>query len=312
MRPYFPLSFAVVAAFAIACGGDTLRPLPSLPDAGAIDAAPTARVRFATFNVHRFFDTVCDSGDCNGAGSYEDVATKAQFDSTAARLGTGIRGLAVDVVMLEEIETQPCLDALMAHLTDVLPYGELGETGAPASVDVAILSAAPIESVVRHRDQLIQRPDGSTTTFSRELLEVHLTLHGRHVIAFAAHFRSKVNDDPGRRLAEARATHDIVNAAAVAAPDALVILGGDLNDVPGSPPIDALEGDGLLHRVARDRALPDQGTYRFGTEWQAIDHLFQAGTAGGTYVKGSATSVRGNPGYAGSDHAALRADFDLR
>lgn len=304
---------AVFVAVVSACGGDELGLPPSHTDAGVdatSDAALGPRARFATFNTHRFFDTVCDSGDC-ASGSYEDLPTPAEFAAKAVQLAAGIRALGADVVMLEEVETQPCLDALVSRLGDVLPYGELGETGAPASVDVAILSAVPIESVVRHRAQQLKRPDGSTTIFSRELLEVHLTLHGTRVIAFAAHFRSKVSDDPGRRLAEAQASHDIIVAAARAAPDALVVLGGDLNDMPGSPPIDALEDDGLLLRVARELAPQDQGTFVYQGAWQAIDHLFQAREGAGVYVNGSAHAVRGNPGYAGSDHAALVADFAL-
>lgn len=79
---------------------------------------------------------------------------------------------------------------------------------------------------MKHRDLVLYRPDGSRTSFSRELLEVHTTVEGEaRVIFFSAHFRSKSNDDPGRRLAEARATRVILGDVATANPDALVVYG---------------------------------------------------------------------------------------
>jgi endonuclease/exonuclease/phosphatase family metal-dependent hydrolase len=188
----------------------------------------------------------------------------------------------------------------------------LGETDTPASVDVGVLSAWPILDVRGHRDQVLRRPDGSTTTFSRELLEVHLDVEGTRVIVFAAHFKSKSNDDPGRRLAEARAAHGIVTAVAAAHPRALVVLGGDLNDEPGSPPLAALEQDGALLRVASDRPDGVVWTYSYGGDLQAIDHLLLARNAGGVYLPGSFQAVRDSSrGLGGSDHAAVVADFIL-
>lgn len=280
-------------------------------DAGPADAGPNVgAVRVATFNVHRFFDTVCQSGNCGGP-AYEELPTQAEFDAKADQLSTAIRGFSAQVVVLQEVETQACLDALESRLADVLPSAVLGEIGTPASVDVAVLAAAPITQVVTHRDQVLTRPDGSTTRFSREFLEVHLATTPAPTIVFAAHFRSKVNDDPGRRLAEAQAARDIMKAVAAAHPEALVVLGGDLNDTPGSPPIDALEGGGLV-RVAADVPLSDQWTYDYYGDEQAIDHLFLAPGGRGQYVAASAHALReATRGYAGSDHDPLLADFRL-
>src|SRR5690606_20702562 len=102
------------------------------------------------FNVRRFFDTVCESGACD-SGDYEALASPPQFDARAAQLAGAIRALEADVISLQEIETQACLDALLARLGDALPYGVLGEIGSPASVDVAVLSRTPPEIVTRHR-----------------------------------------------------------------------------------------------------------------------------------------------------------------
>ncbi|MFP2958580.1 endonuclease/exonuclease/phosphatase family protein [Myxococcus sp. 1LA] len=271
------------------------------------DNALEGSVRIAAFNVQRLFDTVCDSGACGG-NNYEALPTPSEFGIQADRLASAISRLDADIVLLAEVETQASLDAL----TDRLPrfgYSELGETGAPASVDVAVLSVHPITQARGHRSRTLWRPDGTATSFARELLEVHLDVEGKKVIVFSAHFRSKSSDDPGRRFAEAVAARDIVAEVARTSPDALVVLGGDLNDVPGSEPITALERDGALLRVASDRPDSETWTYAFYGDLQAIDHLYLA-RGGGSYVPGSFRTARDpRGGYGGSDHAAVYADF---
>jgi endonuclease/exonuclease/phosphatase (EEP) superfamily protein YafD len=268
---------------------------------------PEGSLRIAAFNVHRLFDTVCDSGKCGGS-EYEALPSPEAFNAQADQLARAINLLDADVVLLEEVETQASLDALTLRLTR-FPHAVLGETGAPASVDVAVLSAFPITRVQSHYDRVLTRRDGTTTRFSRDLLEVHLDARGSEVVVFPAHFRSKVSDDPDRRYAEANAARDIVSDVAVRAPRALVVLGGDLNDVPGSEPINALEKDGALLRVASDRPSGETWTYSYSGAQQAIDHLYLA-RGGGTYVAGSFRVTRDrNGGFGGSDHAAVMADF---
>ncbi|MBX3225645.1 MAG: endonuclease/exonuclease/phosphatase family protein, partial [Labilithrix sp.] len=174
-------------------------------------------------------------------------------------------------------------------------------------------SRGKLETVKTYRKETpLTREDGSKTVFTRELPEVHLTLGSNSVIAYAAHFRSKAEDDPGRRIAEAKATRDIMMAAATANTGAVVLLGGDLNDVPGSDTINAMEEGGALVRVAKDLPEASQGTYTFGGQRQAIDHIFTTASRATAYVPKSATVLRdGNSGFAGSDHASIYADFKL-
>lgn len=281
-------------------------------DAPAPDAPAPPRFRIATFNVHRFFDTQCDSGDC-GPSAYEALPTQAEFDAKAAQLADAIRALDADVVALEEVETQACLDALLARLGDAMPFGVLGEIDTPASVDVAILSRTALDAVVRHRaNEPLHLADGSVALFSRELLEAHVRApSGAPVVVFAAHFRSKVDDDPARRLAEAQQAAVDVNAAAAAQPDALVALAGDLNDVPGSPPLDALVTAGGLIRLADDLPRAAQATYVFNGEGQAIDHILLAPAHADVRIAGSSKVWRSSSGggWGGSDHFALSTDL---
>ncbi len=300
------LRVVLVVALALGACRDVSDP-PGPPDAPAGE-----HVRLATVNVHRFFDTVCDSGACE-PGDYEEQPTADDFAFKADQLAEAIRGLDADMVALEEIESQACLDSLLARLDDVMPYGELGETGGTASVDVAVMSTRPIAAVRRHRaDTPLTLADGTVTTFSRELLEVEVhTGDDRAIVLFAAHFKAKVDDDAPRRLAEAQAASRIVDERAAVSPDALVVLGGDLNDTPGSPPLNALVVDGALVRVADDLPVEAQATYRYDGRGQAIDHLLLAPSPRVLRLPRSSIVWRDATGYGGSDHAALSSDFLL-
>jgi len=315
---------ALLLASAAACSDQGLSspPVASVPrDSGTGDGAVTADggtkrpgvLRVATFNVRRDFDTVCDTGSC-GPSDFEAAVTPEQLDATSARLAAGVATIDPDIIALQEVETQAVLDVLVAKLAaagHVYPIAHLGEIGFAGSLDVAILARGTLSSIKTHRDTPLMRADGSATTFSRELLEIRMTFGVKPVVMFAAHFRSKVSDDPGRRLAEAKASQIIVARAAAELPDALVMLGGDLNDKPGSPPINALEEGGTLVRVAKDLPEAAQGTYLFNGVREAIDHVFVAAGQTSRYQPMSATVYRDDRGFAGSDHAALSADFSI-
>lgn len=282
---------------------------PDQPDAGIVEAPH--RVRLGTFNVRRFFDTVCATGDCTSS-SYEALPTETQYEARVDQIAGAVKNMKVDVIALEEIETQACLDSLLDRLDGAMAYGVIGETGAPGSVDVAVLSKTPIVRTAGHRAGLIlTRPDGSVTSFSRELLEVEVNVDGGTVVMFAAHFKSKSDDDPGRRLAEAQASRQVVLARAAASPGALVVLGGDLNDDPSSDALSALTADDALIRVAADLPEADQGTYLFNGQTQAIDHLLWAPTDAGVRVPKSTLVWKDGRGFAGSDHRALTSEWEF-
>lgn len=266
-----------------------------------------ARVRIGTFNVKRYFDTRCDTGSCD-IGDFEDVLTDAEFDARAEEIADAIRAMDVDVILLQEIETQRCLDAVWDNLRDLYGFAQLGEVGYAGSLDVAVMGAGSLLEVRTHQDNRIPLPGGGTTTFTRELLEVHTNLNGVRVIALVTHFKSKSNDDANRRLAEAQAAREITLDAAAAHPDAIVVLGGDLNDTPGSAPLNAIEEGGQLFRVSS--TLAQDWTFTFQGNLIAIDHLYLAETTGAQLVPDSPRVFReGRGGWGGSDHASLAAEF---
>ncbi len=314
-----PATVSLLCALGLALGCRTPRPdelggwtdVPTVevaaPDAGGEVPRDPTRARLATYNVHRLFDAVCDSGRC-APGDFEALPSPAQFEAQAERVARAIALLDADVVCLQEVENQAALDRVHAHLGSAFPTAVMGETGAPASVDVALVARDPVLEVVRHRAARLQRPDGSPTLFARELLEVHLDHGGRRVVVLCAHFRSMVNDDPGRRVAEAEGARVRVEAAAMAHPDAVVALAGDLNDDPGSPPLDALEAQGGLVRATLGRDPADVATYVYQGVPRMLDHILFAPGAAGRPVPGT-VQVHWDrwhqTGWGRSDHAAL-------
>jgi predicted extracellular nuclease len=309
-------------ASAAACSDESITPTPVpvvKPDGGSSGGTdsgkPAGTIRVANFNVRRFFDTVCQSNNCTATG-FEDVATQAAFDARTEQLAQAVALIDPDILTLEEVETEGCLDALAAKLASMgktYPLVHLGETGSPGSVDVGILSRGTLTQIKTHRDTPLVEADGTKTTFTREFLEVRMTFGAKAVVMFGAHFRSKATDDPARRLAEAKAAQAIVASVGAELPDALVVLGGDLNDTPGSAPIDAMDLNGALVRVASDIPAAKQGTYIFQGMDQAIDHIYVVKAQAARYVPMSATVYRDDPkgGFGGSDHGSLAADFSL-
>lgn len=271
---------------------------------------PSGQVRLLTLNAHRLFDLHCDSARCGG-DAYEALPSREDFDAQVQRLAMGIARAQADAVCLQEVESDAALGALRDAMGGAFSTAVLGETGGPGSVDVALLARDPLLQVRRHRRaHPLVLSGGVRSSFAREFLEVHLDHAGRRVVVFCAHFRSKVRDEPERRAAEGAAAAEIVGDAARSHPDALVLMAGDLNDTPGSDALNALQRSGL-RRVAETLGEGGDLTWRGRAGAHALDHILLAPGAG-RLVEGSVAVLRdADGGWAGSDHAALRADFSF-
>lgn len=274
---------------------------------------PAVRFRAATFNVGRFFDVVCDSNNCGDANDYERAFSPAEFNFKVDQISAALDTLDADIVALQEVEKQECLDALLAENPE-FTFGQVGEIGGTASLDVAIIGRGltHLETRTHRAETELTLGDGRTERFARELLEVHFEKDGKRIVAFSAHFKAQRNDDPEWRLAEAVAARSIVEATAAEFPDAFVYLGGDLNDEPGTPPLEAMTaGDGLV-LVTRELPASEAWTYAYIDNRIAIDHLLFAPNETGDVVAGSVEVVRDSSGaLGGSDHAALRSEFAI-
>jgi len=283
-----------------------------VPDDNVPDESSSIdHVVIATYNTEFFFDTVCDSGNC-GPGDFEPQLTPAEYAAKVKDVADALRLIDADIVLLQEVEKQSCLDDLLYELDGIYNAAYIGEKGGPGSMNTAVVTKGKVTFTNKHLSP-IPLPGGGTTTFTRAFFEVRITYEGRKIIVFSAHFKSKSNDDPARRQAEANAALEIITATANSNSDAIIVLGGDLNDVPGSGPINALENAPSLIRVASELPALDQATYWYDGPI-AIDHIFHSLTGAGEYIQGTAKVIKNGPNsykLMDSDHAALRAAFSF-
>ena len=83
-------------AYAAGCSESPESATPPAP----MPPASQAQVRVATFNVHRLFDTVCDSNNCGGK-NYEPLPSKAEYDAQIADIARSISPIDADIVLLQ-------------------------------------------------------------------------------------------------------------------------------------------------------------------------------------------------------------------
>src|SRR6185369_11387692 len=112
--------------------------------------------------------------------------------------------------------------------------------------------------------------------------------------------------DP-RRRAQAAAVRAIADALSAAEPGALVVVLGDLNDLPGSAALAPLLGDGAFADLSAALPAADAWTWSGGGERERIDYaLVPRGAAAA--VAGVAV-LEGEDVGAASDHRPLVIDL---
>ena len=305
MHRWLPSALAL-ATLLVGCPGNDGDGL----DDAAVDAAPSdgavpTRVRLMTWNVRNFFDDV-DDPDTN-----DDVATPEELADKVRDLGAVIGRFDPDFVALQEVEANSrVLDALVAGPLAAGGYTrfEAGRNADPRGIDVAFVSRVPVTSVVTTAGARFPNPDGGTTRFTRDLLQLRLNAGGNDVWVLIAHFLSQRNpENDGRRLAEATAAGDVAQRL-VASGNARVLLLGDVNDVPGSPAYGALTGAGLEDLTL---SVPDEArfTFVFRGERTQLDHALATpelarGLAGISIVNDPDTERA-------SDHAPIVLDLNV-
>ncbi|MBR4532625.1 endonuclease/exonuclease/phosphatase family protein [bacterium] len=279
----------------------------------APDAEKINSVIVGTYNTHLFFDKMCDSGYCSGS-DFESVPSDSEYNTKVKDLSDSVKKIGADIILLQEVEKDSCLKDLFEKSGGYDEY-YLGEKGYDASVDTGVMTKGKITYKNKHTEQIdCAECDGGKTTFTRAFLETHIELGCRKIIVFSAHFRSKNDDDPARRLAEAAAAANILKNTAKKYPGALIVMGGDLNDEPGSGTLEYFENDSAFLRVADELPSKDQATYLYRGDAIALDHIFLVKGDAGSYQTGSAEVVKDAPSLyslGSSDHAALRAVFEF-
>ncbi len=280
-------------------GGSPLTPVP---------------VTIVNWNTRNFFDTLKDTPD-------GDVLTKAQYTKKRQTIGGVIADLAADIVILCEIENKNILvDLNKTELGGAYTSIELISGNDQRGIDVGLLSKIKPDSIVSHKDEFFQSSETKASyQYSRDCLEVHFTVNGRKLVVLGVHFKAKEpTDSPDKRLAEAEHTRAIADAISKKDPGTAILILGDLNDVPGSPPLKAVVGKAPTLFVSSVDAAPEASRYSFvykGTK-ELIDHQLANPLLAALLDPDSVLLKHGagvdDGSAAASDHAPIKATYLIK
>jgi len=265
--------------------------------------APTpVSVRIATFNAHNLFDEQRD-GD-------EPVTDPADYAARLLDIERVLDLLDGDVVVLQEVENARVLQSLASALG--FAQAVLVPGNDPRGINSGVLSRLGFDSVLSHKSDLFPGPTGPYR-YARDCLELHCTVQSRHLVLLAVHLKSKsVPDDPDRRLAEARHTRAIADSITADDPSSAVLILGDMNDVPGSPPFVAIEGTAPQRYADSASVVPAAWTYSYEGTPVLIDHQMANPVLYSTLDRSSVLIPHGAVVQRASDHAPIAATYAFR
>ena len=271
------------------------------PPSEEVPAGGGALVRVATWNVHDLFD---EADRLVPPGAADEVPSPAEVEEKLARLAAVITRLDADVVFLQEVEGA----ALLARLAERTGHAEsrLVEGADPRGIDVAVLSHLPVLSYVSH---LGDAGAGGEPLWSRDCVEVHAAAGATRLVVVGTHLVSRLSDPRGeRRIEQAARLREIADAVEASQPGAVVLAGGDLNDEPGSAPLEELLGGGAWTDLVASLRPDDAWTWSSGGAGRArLDYLLLARADGGALLRAFVAS--GDDVTAASDHRPVVADL---
>jgi endonuclease/exonuclease/phosphatase family metal-dependent hydrolase len=262
-------------------------------------------IRLVTWNVHDLFDTL----DREVApGALDEVPGPAALERKLAAIGRVLAGADADVILLQEVENQALLEQLAAEAFPAGGYRAfLREGNDPRGIDVGVLSRLPFSPGPTH---LQERDRAASPLWSRELLELHLATAPRPVVVLNAHLVSRL--DPradGRRTEQARRVREVADDLARSAMAPRVVVAGDLNDLPSSPALSPLLGDGVFVDVGAALPASVGWTWSDGSTGERIDYVLVPCRG----VRPTRVTVLGGEDVrAASDHRPLVVDLWLR
>ena len=272
-------------------------------------------VRVLTWNVRNLFNAVIDSPDISPAAEQEDMPTPAQYEGKLAAVAAVIQNLSPDICMLQEVENQNVLNDL-AQKVGTYQFRHVSQGRDPRGIDVAIMSRLPIDRIVSHVTDQFQSPaTGQSYSFARDVLEAHFTVAGRQLRLFGVHLKAGVDpSDDDKRLAEATHLRALLMQHQTSDPASLLIVLGDFNSVPGSPPIQTLIGEPPDQLASATASLPPADRYSvtfFGNPRLFDDQLIDP-EAAAVLDPASVRIQHGSEVNQASDHDPVVATYVVR
>ncbi len=267
----------------------------------------------ATYNVENLFDAADDP-------YHRDEGTKPKTRESLEKLAATLRDIDADVVALQEVENRGYLERFVKQLLPDAGYNEIVhlEGNDKRGIDVALLSRIPVGPVTSYRHVEFEDSKGASQRFRRDLLRVRLEPDtGPSFDVFVVHFKSKRGGENDvshtTRVAEARATRQVLDEILHADPDARFVLCGDFNDTADSESIKTIVGQGseALRCFSDDLSADNTATYRRQPYRSMIDFIFCSPGMAAHYRPGSYSIPSISDSASGSDHSPVVIEFDM-
>jgi endonuclease/exonuclease/phosphatase family metal-dependent hydrolase len=207
--------------------------------------------------------------------------------SWAATLNTGrvIVAHKPDILVLVEVENRPTFkrfneQVLEAEFGWSFPYFMVIDGNDDRGIDVGIASQFPIDTIRTHVTDGLET--GGRPTFSRDCPEYDIELPGgKRIVVMPNHFKSQRNSSKKEkeaadklRLKQATRANEIAVAAKKRSD--LVLLAGDLNDVPDSGPLAPIFKGFVDVSDHPDYPKERPGTYGTGLKSGKFDYLLMS------------------------------------
>jgi endonuclease/exonuclease/phosphatase family metal-dependent hydrolase len=285
-----PIPLVLLALWLAACGPD-----PGSPRGGGV--RPAVHVRVATWNVQDLFDA---EDRLVPPGADDLVPSELEVSAKLSLVAAVLLRVDADLVLLQEVESRAVLERLAVLAS--YPSARLVDGNDPRGIDVAVLSRLPLRGYVSHAGDL--GPDGRLL-WPRDCIEARADARGRTLVVVGSHFSSALSDGGTRRAWQAARLREIADRSVTEEPSALVLAGGDLNDVPTAAALAPLLEDGAWV----DPAPVGTPTWYGRSGAARLDYLLVPAPSAGSVV--AAWIETGPEAAAASDHRPLVLDLRL-
>ncbi len=303
MKARISLLISAFVLLLVSCTRCTL-PLPGV----------SRNISVLSYNVENLFDDRDNGTEYReydpGAGTWNTALYHAKLRNISESISASVRG-GPDICLLQEVENEKAVEDLRNGYLNILKYRYSYTASSPeTATTVAVLSRFRPRMVRVHRVY----PEGGLRL--RTILEVEFEIHGKTLVVFNNHWKSKSGgaaETESCRLAAAGFIRNRVAAIIKDIPDATIIVAGDLNerdaeyesaarqyqtalilDACTSPDhfadsslflTDSWQDTG----ISKGRAVffspwlaeEEDGSYVYNGVWERIDHFLLIGSGGG-------------------------------
>ncbi len=242
-----------------------------------------------TFNLHNFFDNKSETGD-----AAEPVYSDAELELKKKKLSFVIANVlnCPEVLGVQEVENAMLLADLAKRMSSDCNFTysvNHRESADIRGADVALLTdprSIQTVNITQHQsctsletgvvDSHVKCPSGEEPLFSRQPLQVDLTIEQVPVSIIVVHFKSKrggeVETQP-RRIAQATFINQFVEQLSNEHPSQNIIVLGDFNDYYHSSAMNRLRANGFLADHFAELPEDQQYSYIFDGASQLIDGI---------------------------------------